>query len=101
MLRTTKSHHITPTQLTERLRGRRAVAERWRRLYAEPLCRDCLAIGRITQSSVPDHIVPLSHGGTDTDDNIRCLCLDCHRIRTNEQLGYKPIVSIGEDGWPI
>ena len=31
--------------MAERLRGRRAVAQRLRRLQAEPLCRDCVAKG--------------------------------------------------------
>src|SRR4051794_28354238 len=45
-----------------RLRGRRGVAQRLRRLAAEPLCRDCKAKGRDTPATVPDHIVPLGKG---------------------------------------
>lgn len=74
---------------------------RKRRLQAEPLCRDCKAKGRITAATVPDHIIPLAKGGTDTDDNIRCLCTDCHRTRTAEQFGHrKQHQVIGTDGWP-
>lgn len=87
-------------QQTPRLRGRRAVAQRHRRLYAEPLCRDCKAKGRITAATVPDHIVPLTKGGPDTDDNIRCLCEPCHTIRTAEQFGHRARIEIGKDGWP-
>lgn len=29
-----------------------------------------------------DHIVPLSHGGTDLDDNIQILCRYCHAEKT-------------------
>jgi 5-methylcytosine-specific restriction enzyme A len=91
-----------PSIPSNRLRGRRAVAVRLRRLRAEPLCRDCKARGRISESTVPDHIIPLTKGGTDTDDNIRCLCADCHRVRTAEQFGHrKPFARIGPDGWPI
>lgn len=86
--------------MTERLRGRRAVELRRRRLMAEPLCRLCSAKGRITASTVPDHIVPLALGGTDTDDNIRCLCAECHRDVTAEQFGYRHKKRIGLDGWP-
>lgn len=86
--------------MTERLRGRRGVEQRLRRLRAQPLCVDCLAEARVTASTTPDHIVPLSMGGTDTDDNIRCLCAEHHRVRTNEQFGYVRTIT-GADGWPI
>lgn len=88
--------------MTQRLRGRAGKEQRSRRLAAEPFCRDCTEAGRQTASTVPDHIVPLALGGTDTDENIRCLCADCHRKRTAEQFGHRaPRPSIGADGWPI
>lgn len=68
--------------MTERIRGRRGQELRKRRLQAEPLCRHCLAKGIITAAVTPDHIVPLSAGGTDTDDNIQCLCAECHAAKT-------------------
>lgn len=86
--------------MTERLRGRLGVAQRERRLRNEPLCRDCKSAGLIRIATVPDHIVPLSLGGRDTDDNIRCLCADCHRVRTAEQFGRAPKFITGIDGWP-
>jgi len=86
---------------SERLRGRKAVAQRLRRLRNEPVCRDCAQAGRDTIATVPDHIVPLAKGGTDDDHNIRCLCHDCHRVRTAEQFGYRnPISRVDDDGWP-
>lgn len=86
----------------KRLRGRRAVAQRLRRLQAEPMCRDCLAKGIITASTVPDHIVPLAKGGTDDDSNIQCLCADCHDIKTRKDFGWRKGKSIiDSDGWPI
>ena len=84
-----------------RPRGRAAVELRLRRLAAEPWCRDCRAKGRFTQSTVPDHIVPLVKGGSDDDSNIRCLCADCHRDRTAEQFGNRKRVRIALDGWPV
>lgn len=48
----------------------------------EPLCRHCQEKGRVTAATVPDHIIPLAFGGTDEDDNIQCLCDDCHAIKT-------------------
>jgi 5-methylcytosine-specific restriction protein A len=86
---------------TPRLRGRKAVEQRKRRLANEPLCRDCKAKGRITAATVPDHIIPLTKGGPDTDDNIRCLCEPCHQARTREQFGQRERQEIGTDGWPI
>lgn len=88
-------------QRTPRLRGRRAVAQRKRRLAAEPICRDCKAKGIITRSVVPDHIKPLALGGSDDDSNIRCLCKPCHEKRTAEQFGHRQRPTIGEDGWPV
>ena len=87
--------------MADRLRGRAAVIQRLRRLQAEPLCRDCAAKGRIREATVPDHIVPLTHGGSDEDSNIRCLCADCHLARTAEQFGHRRTVATGPDGWPI
>ncbi|OWQ91113.1 HNH endonuclease [Sphingopyxis granuli] len=86
--------------MTDRLRGRRAVAQRLRRLRSEPLCRDCKAKGIITAATVPDHIVPLTQGGGDDDNNIRCLCADCHQVRTAEQFGYRRRIEVNADGWP-
>ena len=87
--------------MAERLRGRRAVAQRLRRLQAEPLCRDCAGRSIVREATVPDHIVPLSRGGSDEDSNIRCLCTDCHQARTAEQFGHRRMVVVGSDGWPI
>ena len=84
-----------------RITGRKGVALRLRRLRAEPLCRDCLSKGVIRAADTPDHIVPLALNGTDTDDNVRCLCVDCHRSRTNEQFGYRTRQELDDDGWPI
>jgi 5-methylcytosine-specific restriction protein A len=76
------------------------MAQRKRRLDAEPLCRDCDAQGIIRLSVVPDHIVPLARGGTDTDDNIRCLCAACHKIRTAEQFGQRVVHGTDLQGRP-
>jgi 5-methylcytosine-specific restriction protein A len=85
----------------ERIRGRLGMAMRKRRLNAEPLCRDCQAKGIVRAAVTPDHIKPLALGGEDVDDNIRCLCTECHEKRTREQFGQKAKVRISVDGWPI
>lgn len=84
-----------------RVRGAKGMELRRRRLRAEPLCRMCKAEGRVREATTPDHIVPLAHGGTDTDDNIRCLCAEHHDQVTREQFGMKKKIRIGNDGWPI
>jgi 5-methylcytosine-specific restriction protein A len=84
-----------------RIQGRAGMELRKRRLAAQPLCEDCLDQGKITEAKTPDHIIPLAQGGTDTDDNIRCLCQPCHEKRTAEQFGYRHKRQIGPDGWPI
>jgi 5-methylcytosine-specific restriction protein A len=71
------------------------------RLKAEPLCRDCSAKSRILEATVPDHIVQLTHDGSDDDSNIRRLCADCHQARTAEQFNHRKAVATGPDGWPI
>lgn len=77
------------------------MAQRLRRLKAEPLCRDCASAGIVREATVPDHIEPLAHGGSDEDSNIRCLCAECHAKRTAEQFGRRRIVPVAPDGWPI
>jgi 5-methylcytosine-specific restriction protein A len=87
-------------QLTPRLRGHAAVRQREQRLRREPLCRDCKAKGLTIEATVPDHIIPLAKGGTDTEDNIRCLCHECHLRRTAEQFGHRYKQPARVDGWP-
>jgi 5-methylcytosine-specific restriction protein A len=90
-----------PRESHGRIQGRKGVELRKRRLANEPLCRDCLDEGRIAEATTPDHIKPLALGGTDTDDNIRCLCEPCHAKRTAGQFGHKAKPTFGPDGWPF
>lgn len=39
--------------------------------------------GRLPNSAEPDHILPVSRGGTDTLDNIRILCRRCNQSKGN------------------
>lgn len=76
--------HATTRARAKRARGRAGVAQRQRRLEAEPMCRDCRAEGYDHPSEEIDHVLPLHAGGQDTDDNIRALCRGCHAARTRE-----------------
>jgi len=89
-------------QKTARLRGRAGMAQRQRRLAAEPLCRHCAEQGKTTASVTPDHIVPLGKGGTDHDDNIQCLCEPCHDAKTALDMAgmFSNAMGVDADGWP-
>lgn len=56
---------------------------RARQLKKEPLCRDCLETGRVTEAIDVHHIVALSKGGPRLDPaNLMSLCKPCHSVRT-------------------
>lgn len=44
----------------------------------QPLCVECEKAGRVTLATQRDHIVPLTEGGEDTDENTQGLCRPCH-----------------------
>lgn len=86
---------------TERLRGRAGKAQRLRRLrQTNGLCELCLLLGRTEVATEVDHILPLSKGGEDTDDNTQNLCRSCHEAKTAKDFGHRARVRIGTDGWP-
>lgn len=89
-------------QKTARLRGRAGMAQRARRLAAEPLCRHCAEKGLTTAAVTPDHIIPLGKHGTDTDDNIQCLCGPCHDAKTALDMAgmFSAAMAVDADGWP-
>jgi 5-methylcytosine-specific restriction protein A len=60
-----------------------------------------MAEGRTEVAHIVDHIVPLAHGGEDTDENTRNLCRMHNEMRTAEQFGFKRKPKTGEDGWPV
>jgi 5-methylcytosine-specific restriction protein A len=89
--------HRERRSTVKRARGRAGAEQRKRRLAAEPLCRDCSEHGVKRLAEEVDHIVPLSQGGSDTEDNVRCLCRNCHAARTREQrLGGRTIIPVPE-----
>lgn len=51
----------------------------------EPLCRVCLAEGRVSATAEVDHIVPLSEGGSGRRDNLQGLCGDCHDAKSKAE----------------
>lgn len=88
--------------MVERLRGRAGQAQRIRRLKrTSGLCEDCTREGRHIAAVEVDHVVPLSKGGTDTDDNTRNLCRPHHERKTAKDFGFREKKTFGNDGWPI
>lgn len=69
-------------------------------LTQNPLCLHCKRTGKITMATEVDHVLPLCKGGTDSPQNLQSLCPDCHRTKTNDDLGYRPARRIGADGVP-
>src|SRR4051812_44106102 len=61
---------------------------RERRLAAEPLCRFCAEVGRVTAATQVDHIVAFKGLGDPLRldlGNTRALCEPCHMSRTQGQ----------------
>lgn len=69
------------------------------RLY--PLCKHCLAAGRVELATEVDHITPLSKGGADTHENKQGLCGPCHKDKTALDMGHAIKRAVGLDGWPV
>lgn len=65
-----------------RLRGRPGQRQRERRRSLHPYCAECIKVGRVTPTDEIDHIVPLSLGGDDTDENVQGLCEAHHQQKT-------------------
>lgn len=88
----------------KRITGRRHGIIRDRVLSANPLCVMCQAEGRVRLATEVDHVIALTNGGAEDphdDSNRQGLCGPCHEIKTNADLGYKPRIEIGLDGWPV
>lgn len=76
--------------MTQRLRGRAGQEQRARRLArTDGLCEHCLAEDRVTVATIVNHIVPLAHGGPDTDENTENLCREHDLKVTAEQFGHQ------------
>ena len=75
---------------------RKPYGRAWKRIRdsyiaAHPLCEQCQKEGRITPAEEVHHILPLSHGGTHSRDNLMALCKACHsRITAESGDRWKP-----------
>lgn len=49
------------------------------------LCQPCLKAGRVTPARQVDHIISKAEGGTDDEDNLQAICMDCHKSKTGRE----------------
>ena len=55
-----------------------------------PLCVHCESKGIVRAAEELDHIIPLSKGGAEADEQNFCgLCSECHRTKTATDLVYR------------
>jgi 5-methylcytosine-specific restriction protein A len=93
--------HSTASRAKSRTVKRSITA--WRKLRdqqhaKEPLCRECLSRGEVRSAVEVDHIIPLSRGGAELDeDNIQSLCAECHRAKTMREAAKGRARSRGGD----
>ena len=86
----------------ERLRGRALQRQRERVwLRDQGVCARCGRVTAFPSGFELDHKVALANGGTNDDVNMQILDHACHEAKTNEDLGHRPRVAIGLDGFPI
>ncbi|MDY0207847.1 MAG: HNH endonuclease [Pseudomonas sp.] len=77
-----------PQQLNKRrltgttLQNKRA--ELW--LAARGKCKACGEVVATSGEYHLDHVVPLHQGGTDADDNLAILCIECHAGKTKAEM---------------
>jgi HNH endonuclease. len=64
--------------------GRTWKRMRDRYIKAHPLCERCAKDKKVTAAEEVHHIKPLSHGGTNDEDNLMSLCKRCHSLITAE-----------------
>ena len=86
---------------TKRIRGKALQQARMTKLYANPLCEQCQRKGLVVLATEVDHIVPLFKGGSDLMDNKQSLCIDCHKIKTAKDMGYRARYGCDANGLPL
>lgn len=75
-------------------KGRLWLAVRKQHLQNEPLCRTCRKVGKLTEATHVDHIIPRSIGGSEYDEtNLQSLCMSCHssKTRIEETIGTRGV----------
>ena len=79
----------------------------WAKIRVRILCRDhglcqpCKREGRLTLAEQVDHIVPVSKGGGDEDENLQSICIACHETKSRVDLGQKQVTGCDASGLPL
>ncbi len=89
-------------------RHQRGYGAAWDKLRAQILkrdkhlcrCDECTRLGRIRAAGEVDHLVPKAKGGTDDPSNLRAINRDCHRAKTDAEIGRRRKHPVGADGLP-
>jgi 5-methylcytosine-specific restriction enzyme A len=65
-------------------------ANKRKEVWAEQkgLCSSCCGVFKPVEMEL-DHIIPLHLNGTDDRSNLQMLCIECHKIKTREELGAR------------
>lgn len=58
-----------------------------RYIRSHPLCEECLKNKRTIPAQEVHHIVPLTQGGDNRDENLMALCTSCHSTITAREGG--------------
>jgi len=95
-----------PIPRKAQLYGRRWRTARLSFLSEHPLCTYCQRRGRITTSTIVDHIIPHKNDLTLfwDESNWQPLCQSCHdEIKQRQEKGGAAPFSreVGRDGWPV
>lgn len=92
---THRARHLTNAKINVHKRralvrglGTHFTLQEWRDL-CEHYGNHCLKCGA-TGPLVPDHVIPLSRGGSNTIDNIQPLCSDCNARKHAHTVDYRP-----------
>ena len=67
-----------------RIRGERLQQLRLNLWAKDPRCQVCRRVLTLADA-VRDHVVNLQAGGTDTEDNTRIVCRDCHQKKSHAE----------------
>lgn len=83
--------HPMAAPVMERTRGRARQERNARLAWTKPLCVACEAEGKVSRVDEWDHIVPLSHGGADTEANLQGLCTEHHKAKTAREASERGV----------
>jgi 5-methylcytosine-specific restriction enzyme A len=74
----------------------RRLSERYRR--DNPTCAQCKKNGYLSLGNLCDHIIPMSMGGSPTDErNLQTLCNRCHNKKRQDERWGKVVDSVLND----